>query len=73
MSIARLRFQADELEKVVNTDALTGAYNRFYFDRSLATYDVNDETFDPGSQESERTLAACLTHASRTRKLFGSE
>lgn len=24
--------------------------------------------FDPGS---ERTLAACLTHASRTRKLFG--
>ena len=44
MSIARLRFQADELEKVVNTDALTGAYNRFYFDRSLATYDVNDET-----------------------------
>ena len=28
-----------------------------------------DEEFDSGS---ERTLAACLTHASRARKTFGS-
>ena len=35
MGLARMKFQADELEKVVNTDALTGAYNRFYFDKAM--------------------------------------
>ncbi len=39
MGLARMKFQADELEKVVNTDALTGAFNRFYFDKAMSQFD----------------------------------
>ena len=43
-----------------------------FWDRAKLYNSINlmliHNEFDPGS---ERTLAACLTHASRTRKLFG--
>ena len=35
LGLARMKFQADELEKIVNTDTLTGAFNRLYFDKVI--------------------------------------